>query len=638
MRFYVVGHTPETSQYPGNVTFFCYDEAGHLIEKFDFIQPEALFEYKKLDYTLCHPFRMAATQDGFIYSINTFMSVQYDPDNNELYPVTVRNESVSKYDCNGFKRAFSVDFRVYPRVPNTYSVGINRLTAIAVSGNNQILIGMQTDEDISESTYNTYLISVDAAGNTEWSLTAPTPPYYLAGEYAEAFASYHASNPTLNPIRLSVIDIVADDSGYLYILTWRFLEKRNSSGVLQWRRWLNTGASNPRISIIGGELYIMVDADFYYDVDGYTRINYLPPESYGYAKITKWSCSDGALIGFETNKNLFGSDSSEWYLRTEYGAAGGINLYALNTAYYELDDSPAVTQSVNYHSVTAKYASPGRLFRIASDGTLFSTKESYEPNPIVVSADPTTENWSVAISANPTSGANYKLSCCALIEDEWLPPIPIPIACGVPGYTGDRYAAIQGLPISIGASAPRFVSDPQIASSAYSVIRMILDDGHMTLELPLSSVSVRYYSTGVSISAVSPKVTTAVVTAIDAMSNDCEIIIRRGVGYPNGDQVLSELARGALDKNNLRFDIGGKHASITLPATGEAEPPYNSRTLLNISYRAEINGKRRVRCQLDTYLRPGGAAQISDSESMIVGSITYTASTSQEFMEVEEAS
>lgn len=639
MRFYVVGYTPETWQYPGNVTFFCYDAAGNLIEQFDFIQPGNLLSYENreeqsFDYALCRPFRISATQDGFLYSINTLMSA-YDYDAHDL--VVVRNESVTKYDCNGFRRAFDVNFQVYPREVGTYYAERNRLTAIATNGNDQILIGMQTDELLSESTYNTYFLSVDADGDTAWSLTSPTPPYYSSGDDVSMWESYFASNPLVNPLRVSVVDIVSDDSDYLYILTSKFIEKRDSSGILQWRRWMNPGTDSARISKVGGYLFVMVNADFYYDTDGYTKISYQPPGSYDYAKITKWAASDGAFGGFVTNISLFGTSSVDWYLRTENGAAGGTNLYALNTAYYELDSGLSVLQSINYHSDIAKYASPGRVFRIASNGTLFSTKESYEPNPIVVSSDPATTNWSVSIAENPVSGTNHQLSCCALIEDEQTPPIPLPSSLAIPSWTGDRYVSPPPLAMPIALGSPRGVTDVDERYAPAVVCTLTLDNGSTTLELPLASFSVRYYDDGASVSVVCPLVDLATVTAVEALG-ECELIVRRGYRFPAGETLLAELVRGTLSPAGVRYDAGPNRASLSLDATGAAEAPYSPRIMRGIRYRAEINGRRRVRCQLDTYLRPGGVAIIGAGESMTVGEITYTVSTDQEYMDIAEAS
>ena len=93
-----------------------------------------------------------------------------------------------------------------------------------------------------------------------------------------------------------------------------------------------------------------------------------------------------------------------------------------------------------------------------------------------------------------------------------------------------------------------------------------------------------------------------------------------------------------LDTNGYRFDTGSASASATLSArdSAEVENP-KTRIMRAISYRNSASGKRRVRCAIDTYLRPGDTADLGGAETMIVADITYSVSTTQAVMEIAES-
>jgi hypothetical protein len=118
--------------------------------------------------------------------------------------------------------------------------------------------------------------------------------------------------------------------------------------------------------------------------------------------------------------------------------------------------------------------------------------------------------------------------------------------------------------------------------------------------------------------------------------SDGEMIVSRGYRFANGDTTWQEIARADLD--SIRLDEGAKNSSITLVGytTTTNETP-KTVTLDGASYRnVGADGKRRYRCALNMFLRPGDTAVIN-GESFIVGSITYTIGTKMETMEVVEA-
>ena len=50
--------------------------------------------------------------------------------------------------------------------------------------------------------------------------------------------------------------------------------------------------------------------------------------------------------------------------------------------------------------------------------------------------------------------------------------------------------------------------------------------------------------------------------------------------------------------------------------------------MTGITYRNEQSGLRRIRCEIDTFLRVGDTADLGAGETMVVDSITYTVSPS----------
>jgi hypothetical protein len=109
----------------------------------------------------------------------------------------------------------------------------------------------------------------------------------------------------------------------------------------------------------------------------------------------------------------------------------------------------------------------------------------------------------------------------------------------------------------------------------------------------------------------------------------------RGVLYSDGELQLKEIA--VVDLEDIRPDWGGKSRSITLSGHRTVSTPDPSVvTLTGASYRTvNADGKRRYRCNVDLFLRPGDTADIN-GESITVGFISYFIGRAQETMEIEE--
>ncbi len=114
-----------------------------------------------------------------------------------------------------------------------------------------------------------------------------------------------------------------------------------------------------------------------------------------------------------------------------------------------------------------------------------------------------------------------------------------------------------------------------------------------------------------------------------------EMILYKGVKFPSGATQLEEIAR--VDLEDIRLDKGAKNRPITLTGhkTVTITDPYVV-TLTGANYRNLTDGKKRYRCNVDLWLRPGDTVEI-EGEQFQVGFISYTIGAGQEVMEIVEA-
>jgi hypothetical protein len=160
--------------------------------------------------------------------------------------------------------------------------------------------------------------------------------------------------------------------------------------------------------------------------------------------------------------------------------------------------------------------------------------------------------------------------------------------------------------------------------------------GSPDLDLSLSSFSIRRDTAGVSLSAVVPASSAELVAAIVARADET-LTLLRGVRFRDGTEQVEPMLSVPLD-GGVRYDIGTKSASVTLSGqTAEtATRGPETRALQGISYRSESNGSRRVRCAIDTYLRPGDTADLGGGETMTIAEMVYSCDARQGTMEVAE--
>lgn len=120
---------------------------------------------------------------------------------------------------------------------------------------------------------------------------------------------------------------------------------------------------------------------------------------------------------------------------------------------------------------------------------------------------------------------------------------------------------------------------------------------------------------------------------ISARSNG-SLVIRQGFRLPSGESQFSEIMRSDFD--SLRYDRSGNRFTVTVSGRKLNETPASgTRTLKGIRTISVTDGNRRVRCDIDLFLRPGMTV-IADTEEFTADYINYFVTTNDKFCEVSE--
>ncbi len=165
-----------------------------------------------------------------------------------------------------------------------------------------------------------------------------------------------------------------------------------------------------------------------------------------------------------------------------------------------------------------------------------------------------------------------------------------------------------------------------------TIYRLVLT-GSPNLELPLASFQVRRNTNQDWLECVVPIPDSATVAAINARTAG-DLVIMRGVRLDDGE-MIDEMVRVSFD--GLRMDVGARSSSATLSGSATVAATPKTRTLRGISYRAFDDGRRRIRCEVDTYLSPGDTADCGGGETLLVEDMSYQVSPQSAIMEIAEA-
>ena len=157
-----------------------------------------------------------------------------------------------------------------------------------------------------------------------------------------------------------------------------------------------------------------------------------------------------------------------------------------------------------------------------------------------------------------------------------------------------------------------------------------LDD----LEIPMSSLQFRLRNDGWSyVVCVFPDADTWEDQVAAFKTAEGEIRISSGWTNQANERQLQEMARADITRYST--DVGVQSSSLTLTAYREITIG-NPRTvtLTNITVRSlQADGKRRVRCEPNMFLRPGDTA-VFGADSMTVDSLAVMIDRNQQRMEV----
>lgn len=498
--------------------------------------------------------------------------------------------SVAPETPTGFFVEYQLDFfRVYRpdghRLPFPQLHGA-RIRAITLDSAGNLYVGGDTLDETDHFVGGKY----DASGALLWRMIgSPRAP---ESEYSGGR-------------RDRIYCLALDSSGNLYTAggnddEYGVLKKYNASGVVQWTRHPNQIIKSLVVDSSGFLYTAFPDQNGAYGEfsGGVTYDHFVSFTTEDtFFRVVKWDADGNFVAGLALSSlsgwcNLFaGVDQLEVVWRDASGLFRYWNSYG-----YDL--SLVTTQTYTQ-----------MMLAVAPDGTVY-------PNPLAPSG-----------AYTPEGGLNV-----AVVETGQVMSLALPVQLGSVITLGDRYVAVPALALQIGIAQPLITLD--YTGAAAAVYRLYLTGGSGTIELSLASLQVRRNAASTWLSVVVPSPTPAILTAIEDRA-DGDLIVMRGVRFPDGTEQTESFFRAAYTA--LRYDLGGRSASLTLEATeaGAVSTGY-TRPARAISYRAAAKGRRRVRCAVDTYLRPGDLLDLGGGETLIVGGLTYQINPHSAVMEVSE--
>jgi hypothetical protein len=215
---------------------------------------------------------------------------------------------------------------------------------------------------------------------------------------------------------------------------------------------------------------------------------------------------------------------------------------------------------------------------------------------------------------------------CTVAEANWTTPIP-QWRPSRPLPRFPRQTLVTSYP------TPRIYREPNLLGLRYAVpIYSAELTGQPPISLKLISFQATVNNDNYSYLSASVHGITDFEEIAERIGN--YLIIKKGYRWPDGTQQLDELIRTKFEK--LRYDLGANSGRANV--TGYYAAVQSSdrvRKLTGISYLSVSDGKMRVRCEVDTFLRPGGLAD-ANGDIFTVGEITYSVSHKVANMEVSE--
>lgn len=353
------------------------------------------------------------------------------------------------------------------------------------------------------------------------------------------------------------------------------------------------------------------DGDNQFDYDQ-TNIHYFPD---GVSLIQKWNSSGVYQNGYyppdaaEVQQIEYANNKLHFYVER--------GLLPFNASAYINMDYSGYTQVYQW-SYKIDTLKQRHWIAVKSDGTTYKSG-----SVTTVATVDNTAAWNTAA---------YNSTAVFVIENVELPALAIPYYLKAPTWQGDLYALVPPLAVLVGLKSPITTLDYVGGEFLPQVFRLYLT-GTPTIELQLASISCRRGYGTVALSVVCTYLTAAQISEIESRLDTEYLVIKRGIrfaGYEQTDEMLR------VPIQSLRWDAGANNASATLSGQAAETANAKTRTVSGISYRNLYQGNRRVRCAVDTYLRPGDTADLGSGETMTVASIVYSIYPDNASMEISE--
>jgi len=220
---------------------------------------------------------------------------------------------------------------------------------------------------------------------------------------------------------------------------------------------------------------------------------------------------------------------------------------------------------------------------------------------------------------------------CLAVRDIEYPPLLLEVDLGIPVINLPSISP-PGLPITFSFGIPNIIRE-YIGRSLPNIYRATLS-GTTAYECAISSLNILKNTTSQSLSIVVPFLNSSQITEIESRIGN-NIILYRGVKFSSGIEQLESMLSVTFD--SVRYDYGANSGSLTLSGSSDLVTGFTkTRAIAGISYRNEINGIRRIRARVDTYLQPGDTADLGGGETLTVAEVTIYINEGSAVMEFTE--
>lgn len=220
---------------------------------------------------------------------------------------------------------------------------------------------------------------------------------------------------------------------------------------------------------------------------------------------------------------------------------------------------------------------------------------------------------------------------CISVRDIEYPPLLLNIGLGIPVINLPSISP-PGLAIDFSLIVPKFIREYQ-GRLLPNIYRAYIS-GTPDYECAISSFQILKNTSKQSLSIVIPFLSSSQVTEVETRIGN-NLTLYRGIKFLDESEQLEEMLSVVFDL--MRYDYGSRSGSITLSGSSDLVSGFTKTRLISgISYRNELNGIRRIRAMVDTYLQPGDIADLGNGETLTVSEITIYIDAGSAVMEFTE--